>query len=51
MWLKFLILPSSGKYKIEDYPQKARFEFFFSGLLASKFCGTILKHNSHPLAT
>jgi hypothetical protein len=29
MWLQFLILPFSGKSKMEDYPKKAKFEFFY----------------------
>jgi hypothetical protein len=50
--LQFLILPSSGKSKIEDYPQKVKFELILcAGRLASEICGIIFKHNSHRQAT
>jgi hypothetical protein len=47
--LKFLILPSSGKSKIEDHPQIGI--FVCAVRLASKLYGIIFKDNSHPPGT
>jgi hypothetical protein len=36
---------------MEDCLQKDKFDFFCAGRLASKFCGIVFNHNSHPPAT